>query len=177
MALSLEYVAGLFDGEGWCRVQTPGMNTEGVQTSGALKRDFPSYQIVAGIAMTHKPMMRLIHDQFGGTLHGDNHYRRKDPKNRTIYRWHCSSKKAEAFFTAILPFLVIKKDQVELALKLQDHITANNPKMRHSSMKFRARIAVHRKKIADRITILKKVNFDLPVDSGAKPYRFLSSKC
>lgn len=66
MPLSLEYVAGLFDGEGWCRVQTPGMNADGVQISGVLKRDFPSYQIVAGIALTHKPVMLLIHEQFGG---------------------------------------------------------------------------------------------------------------
>lgn len=172
MALSLEYMAGLFDGEGWCRVQTPGMNTEGVQISGSVKRDFPSYQIVAGIAMTHKPLMMAIYDQFGGTLHGDNHYRRKDPKNRTIYRWHISSRKAEAFFAAIVSHLILKKDQVELALRLQTHINDNNGKMRHASFEFRSGIAVYRKSIADEITRLKKVNFDLPVDSGAKPVRF-----
>lgn len=171
MSLSLEYVAGLFDGEGWCRVQTPGMR-DGVQISGSIKRDFPSYQIIAGIAMTHKPIMLLIHEQFGGTLYGDNHYRRKDPKNRTIYRWHVQSRSAETFFSAIVEHLVIKRDQVELALELQSHIHANNSKMRHATMEFRAGIAAHRKALADQITFLKKVNFDLPVDHGAKPLRF-----
>jgi hypothetical protein len=172
MSLSLEYVAGLFDGEGWCRVQTPGMNTSGVQVSGSVKRDFPSYQIIAGIAMTHRPIMLLIHEQFGGTLYGDNHYRRKDPKNRTIYRWHVTSRKAYPFLTTIVNHLVIKRDQVELAIELQNHINKHNNAMRHSSLEFRAGIAAHRKAIADQITALKKVNFDLPVDHGASPYRF-----
>jgi len=176
MKLSLEYVAGLFDGEGWCRVQTPGMNTNGEHVSGRW-RDFPSYQIVAGIAMTHKPLMQIIHDQFGGTLYGDDHYRRKDPKNRTIYRWHVTSVKAEDFFIAIVPHLILKKDQVELAIKLRKHIKDNRSKVHpHAPLEFRAKIAAQRKEIADEITRLKKVNFDLPIDSGAKPYRVLRSK-
>lgn len=172
MSLHLEYVAGLFDGEGWVRIQTPGMNTKGVQISGKIRRDFPSYQVIAGIAMTHKPVMLLIHGQFGGILYGDDHYRRKDPKNRTIYRWHVTSRKAFDFLSAVAPHLVIKQNQAKLALELQAHIDEHKAGMQHKSSEFRAQIASHRKTIADQITALKKVNFNLPDDHGASPYHF-----
>lgn len=106
-----------------------------------------------------------------GTLHGDNHYRRKDPNNRTIYRWHVQSRKADAFFSAIVQHLIIKREQVELALSLQAHIREHNSSMRWGTIEFRQGIADHRKAIAAEITRLKKVNYDLPVDHGAKPYR------
>ncbi len=173
MSISLEYVAGLFDGEGWARVQTPGMR-DGVQTQGGKNRVFPSYQIVAGIAMTYKPIMLTIHEQFGGTLHGDDHYRRKDPKNRTIYRWHVQSRKAQAFFSAIFDHLIVKREQVELCLQLQDHISQHLTTMtrRSTGEAIKAEICAYRKDLAEQITNLKKVNYDLPVDHGASPYRF-----
>lgn len=171
MTLSLQYAAGLFDGEGWCRVQTPGMNTAGQHISGNF-REFPSYQILAGIAMTYRPIMLDIHAQFGGVLYGDDHYRRKDPKNRTIYRWHVSGLKAEAFFSAVGPYLYVKRDQVELALKLQAHIREHRSSMRWATHEFKAGIAAFRKDIADQITALKKVNFNLPVDSGPMPHHY-----
>lgn len=176
MSLTLEYVAGLFDGEGWCRIQTPGMNPDGIQISGSHKRHFPSYQVIAGIAMTYKPIMTLLLERFDGILYGDDHYRRKDPKNRTIYRWHVTSRKAYTFLSAIRPYSIIKLDQIELCLELQDHIDHHKSTMRWSTPDFRAEIAAHRKALADRITSLKKVNFNLPVDHGATPYRILSGK-
>jgi hypothetical protein len=169
----LPYVAGLFDGEGWVRVQTPGVRLDGSRTPGSNYRRFPSYQVIAGVAMTYKPAMVAFHEQFGGTLYGDDHYRRKDPKNRTIYRWHVTSQQAHPFLSAILPYLIIKREQVELALELQDHIIKHRAAMvgPWSDDETKAAIAAHRKAIADRITELKKVNYNLPVDHGAKPIR------
>jgi hypothetical protein len=174
MRLSLQYVAGLFDGEGWVRIQTPGIRLDGSRTPGSNYRRFPSYQVIAGIAMTHKPVMVAFHEQFGGTLYGDDHYRRKDPKNRTIYRWHVQSQQAHQFLTAIVKHLLIKQDQVELAIELQDHIAKHRSAMvgPWTSDEVKAEIAAHRKALADKITELKKVNYNLPVDHGASPYRF-----
>ena len=174
MKLDARYAAGLFDGEGWVRVQTPGVRLDGSQTPGANYRRFPSYQVIAGIAMTHKPVLVAFHDQFGGTLHGDDHYRRKDLKNRTIYRWHVQSKMAHEFLTAIVKYLLVKKDQVELAITLQEHIAKHRSAMvgPWSTDEIKSEIAAYRKALADQITALKKVNFNLPIDHGAKPVRF-----
>lgn len=171
--LSIQYVAGLFDGEGWVRVQTPGVRLDGSLTPGSNKRRFPSYQVIAGIAMTHKPCMVAMYEQFGGVLYGDDHYRRKDPKNRTIYRWHVTSQQAYPFLSAIARYLIIKQDQVELAIELQDHITKHRSAMvgPWSDDAVKAELAAHRKALADKITSLKKVNFNLPVDHGASPLR------
>lgn len=173
MKLDIRYVAGLFDGEGWVRVQTPGVRLDGSRTPGSNYRRFPSFQVIAGIAMTHKPVLVAFHSQFGGTLHGDDHYRRKDPKNRTIYRWHVQSQMAYEFLTAIVKHLLVKKDQVELAIELQEHITQHRSAMvgPWGDDATKEKIAAHRKALADQITALKKVNFNLPVDHGAKPLR------
>lgn len=170
MSYSLEYVAGLFDGEGWVRVHTPGVRVSGDIT--VKTRRFPSYQVIAGIAMTHKPVLLAIRDQFGGILTGDDYYRRKNAKNRTIYRWKVASKSAYAFLAAIRPFAVVKLEQVELALELQAHIITHKADMvgPWSDDAYKEGITAHRRNIAERITLLKKVNFNLPVEHGAKPF-------
>lgn len=175
LSLPYEYVSGLFDGEGWVRVQTPGWKISGEHVA---SRKFPSFQVVAGIAMTHKPLMLLLHDQFGGTLHGDNHYRRKNPKNRTIYRWHVQSTSAKHFLQAIKPYSICKLEQVDLALELQEHIEANKSKLvgRVASAEFKQQIVEHRQALALRITQLKKINYNLPDTSGAKPYHFQAAR-
>jgi hypothetical protein len=180
MTLSLEYVAGLFDGEGWVRVQTPGVHVDGSHWNGEQSpRVFPTYQVIAGIAITHKPLMVEIYERFSGTLHGDDHYRRKDPANRTIWRWHVSSKKAQAFLSAICPHTVLKRDQIELAIALCAHIAEHKCAMIGSSptLAFKIEINAHRKALAERIAALKKVNFNLPVDHGATtPYHYSSGE-
>lgn len=174
MPLSNQYAAGLFDGEGWVRVQTPGIRLDGSRTPGSNYRRYPSFQVIAGIAMTHKPLMLEMHQQFGGTLYGDDHYRRKDPNNRTIYHWHVQSQKALSFLQAICKHAIAKRDQIELAIELQAHIAEHRSAMvgPWTDDATKEAIIAHRKGLADQITALKKVNFNLPVDHGAKPVHF-----
>ena len=162
MKLSSLYVAGLFDGEGWVRVDdsTPTSRKTGFR-----------FQLVVGIALTHKPVLELVHAKYGGKLYGDDSFRRKYAKNRTIYRWGCASKMAAAFLRDVAPHLIVKKDQADLAIHFQDHVDANQHKMvgnwKHDPAKHLAKLALreeiyaYRRSIADQLKALKKVNYNL----------------
>lgn len=154
--LDLHYVAGLFDGEGWVRIERYQPKV----------RKTPRYVVIAGIAMTYKPVMEMIHQQFGGHLYGDDGFRRKYHKNRTIYRWAVSSQSATRFLTTIAPLLIVKREQADLSLELQAHIAEFKSKMVGSAVDtdFKNEIYAHRQRLADRVTALKKVNYDLPVE-------------
>lgn len=155
--LNVQYIAGLFDGEGWVRADT----------FTPLFRKSTRFQVTAGIAMTYEPVIRLLYERYGGVLQGDDCFRRKNPANRTIWRWSVSSRIAAPFLREIEPFVIVKREQVTLALELQDHIREYRSRMVGDkvSAEFKAEICAHRQKIADELRRLKKVNYNLQITS------------
>lgn len=154
--LDLAYVAGVFDGEGWVRIDTyvpPG-------------RTIPRYQLIAGIAMTYAPLMKAVHAQFGGTLHGDDSFQRHYAKNRVIWRWHVSSKFAHSFLIAVEPYLIVKKEQAGLGIELQADMTGNKRLMiGHGADPVHKEIVYARRHdIALRMSALKKVDYPVNGD-------------
>jgi hypothetical protein len=150
------YAAGLFDGEGFVRVAIWNKpNSPHVR-----------YQVIAGLANTYRPVMEQIADQYGGSVYDVRHDLR-NPKNRVVFNWQVGSQKAASFFRLVLPFLIIKKEQVELALKLQESIDSH--KFRGSSERtavLRQNVWDERDALANRIRELKKVSYAPFVDSG-----------
>ncbi len=89
----LAYCAGLFDGEG-CVL---------------LKKDKDNYALRIKISSTDYPVLDWLKEHFGGSIivkhkGGDN--------RRKSWDWYCSSKENMNFMFGILPYLIIKKDQV-----------------------------------------------------------------
>lgn len=151
------YVAGFFDGEGYVRVAV----WEKPNSS------HTRYQVNAGIANTHRPIVEDLYREFGGTFHVNRHDLRKDTF-RACFHWIVASQAAVVFFRRVLPHLIIKKEQVELALQLQENINAYKYKL-GNQYRFhpdRDAIFAERRRIADEIKRLKHLSYDVSTTVG-----------
>jgi hypothetical protein len=150
------YAAGLFDGEGYVRVaiwHKP--NSKHIR-----------HQVIAGIGVTHYPVIAALREQYGGSIN-ENRHDLRNPRNRIVFTWHIASQTAATFFRRVLPHLIIKREQVELALKLQESIDAF-PRLANQYRVHpeRDRIRAERRALADEIKRLKKVAYPSLIDSG-----------
>ena len=101
--LSLEYIAGYFDGEGCV-------------TIGITNKKY--YQLCVKIDSIDFEPLHMIHKMFGGGL---SLSKRRPPRHHT---WHfrLSTNIAYKFLKAIQPYCILKKQQVDLALEFQENI-------------------------------------------------------
>jgi len=103
MPLSLEYIAGLFDGEG-CIMLSQFSGTNGGYT-----------QLRVNVNMANELIPTELHNQFGGSL--------MEVKVPLGYKpqlmWRAVGTKAGRFLETLLPYLVIKKKQAELGIEFQ----------------------------------------------------------
>ena len=97
---SLEYLAGLFDGEG----------------SIFLAQGKKYYYLRVGINITHELTPRLFHKCFGGNLGII------PPKGNSKQQWYwrAAGEDALSFLITIYPYLIIKRGQAELGIKFQE---------------------------------------------------------
>lgn len=106
--LFLAWTAGFFDGEGSVIVE---MSKEkkclhGFRTS-----------LHANVTQTSLPCLQLLLEKFGGGITTTEH---KTPSGRrwaVQYRWSVRNEAALQFLRAIEPYVVVKKEQVQAALK------------------------------------------------------------
>ena len=100
--MDIAYAAGLFDGEGCVHIQRKKSATRS------------HYELFAAINMTDPRAVRQLHATFGG------HFKSRRPTLRSTHRplhgWTITTQKAADFLTAILPYLIVKKEEVEVAL-------------------------------------------------------------
>lgn len=159
--LSVEYLAGLFDGEGYIIVDHRRLSTHRVERC----------QIKVGISLVYKPVIQKLADQFHGVLNVNDSAHRKSPRNRIVYAWVASSKPAVSFLRLVTPHLIIKREQAELALLLQENIDEHYGFMRNRWLDRndpkRLAILDYRTELALKIKELKKETFELPVNGGA----------
>jgi len=92
------YAAGLFDGDG---TVTMSKRSKASKARG--------YQITAAIYNTEETLMKMLVKEFGGFI-----YR---PPRKNVFNWIIGSKQVRLFLERIIPFLIIKKQRVELALQ------------------------------------------------------------
>ena len=109
----LPYIAGFFDGEGCISIQKHHGNG--------------AYVLWVSITNTSPEPLRLMKEHWGG------HFvliRRHDPQSN-IYRLYLSTRRAATFIEDVLPYLIIKKPQAELALEYVTHVDDCNRMYRH----------------------------------------------
>ena len=108
------YLAGLFDGEGSVFIATG-------------YKDRPSTRLATGISNTNLDLMKWLISNFGGA-----YYVGKPPSanRKEQYVWRPKGKKnREIFFLGILPYLVVKREQILTALEY-DRFVGENPEAR-----------------------------------------------
>ena len=137
--ISLGYIAGLFDGEGWITVNFHPTK----------KQLIP----VVGIKMNGLNLLKYLHKKFGGYC-----YSRKGV-NRPLTEWSLrGAYQVLPFLQSIEPFLYIKKEQAQLCIEL-----CNTYSVRQSDGKWIKKIKLNsniinfRKKLTEKIKTAKGV--------------------
>jgi len=105
MGLSMQYLAGLFDGEGYISVRRfkKSKNYGGFY-----------YNPIIGIHMNGFNLLKKIHEKFGGRL-----YTRKNFVNRPTTEWVLSgARRVSDALKLLYPYLNIKKKQAKLCILL-----------------------------------------------------------
>lgn len=102
--LSLEYLAGFFDGEG----------SIGITKGHAKEMINPKYELRLTLVNTDKEIMEEIHRLYGGIF---DTRRFEQAKWRTVYQVIWTNTKAEKILNALEPHLRVKKKQAQLALQ------------------------------------------------------------
>jgi hypothetical protein len=111
---AIAYLAGLFDGEGSINI---------FKQPNKKDRINPCYFLEISIGNTHKGVLKWVSENFGGRLaHNAEQYTRR---NHRTWRWRASSNEACAVLMILLPYLVVKKEQAELAIEFQEHINTH----------------------------------------------------
>ena len=118
---SLGWLAGIVDGEG--SITLP---------RGKTRSGYIYYSIRVSIPNTDARIMSKIQEL---TLHrlGKVYPHKRPSRSRPIYCWITSARRALCFLYLIIPFLVAKKEQAELAVEMQRLL------MRQKSIKQRDR--------------------------------------
>lgn len=157
--LDLAYAAGIFDGEGCVSVHVIRPN-----------RGLGNYTVRAYVSMACPYAVERLFKMFGGTFRV-RHMELRNPNHRKQFIWIKQSYGASLFLKAIQPYVVVKRDEVELALELQDNITLWKGRLSLSRGRYGGRQRLHpealaimawRKSIAARISQLKRQHYDTP---------------
>lgn len=102
----LVYLAGFFDGEGCIHIQT--------------RRDGRWLNLLVSIVQTNPRPLLLAHSEFGGSLSKTDKSSGKSKK--PIWRLCFAPKNAARFLRAVYPYLIVKKEEAEVALAFVDTI-------------------------------------------------------
>ena len=102
----LAYIAGLIDGEGCISI--------------VKKKDLihgsSNYDLRVSVNMTSEYLIQYLHFAFGGFW---RERKKIEERHKQQWMWAVSGPKASEFLLTILPYLIIKKPQAELALRFQ----------------------------------------------------------
>lgn len=109
--VSLEYIAGFFDGEGWITFSK-------LYTSNGTIRN--GWQLKVGIGNTNPKPLAAINELYPGMFGLKSKVKNKDHWKR-CWMWVRFGTNAADFLTDILPLLIIKREEAELAIKIQQH--------------------------------------------------------
>ena len=131
----LSYFAGILDGEG-C-----------VTISYHQKRNTHRMRLL--VVNTNKDVIDWLSNNFGGHVYEIKRHSQRNPKWKKRFEWHfVPSREYQWVLKGILPFLIIKKRQVEIALAFM--ATIGKSKYRLSPEQFNLRESLHQE--------LKKLN-------------------
>lgn len=140
--LSLEYVAGLFDGEGF------------VYIFKKVRGKHVGYYLSTGINMCHRPIIEELYSQFGGHINGGS--RRSNPKHRNIFAWGLANQLAADFLIQIRSHVRVKGPEIDLGLELQQHIN----KISYPKKEQREEVRAYREDLFQRCKLLKTTAFE-----------------
>ena len=124
----LAYTAGIIDGEGSIMIKRSKGNRPG--------RPTPEYRVFISVGNTNRLLLEWLNARFGGSI---KRYVRVTPNCKPVYTWTISAKSGIMFIKLIKDFLVIKKDQAEIALMFQTTVVSGGSWCKVTDEKLRIR--------------------------------------
>lgn len=106
--LDYAWAAGVMDADGYM-----GICAEKHKLADGNKKLYPQLRVT--VSNYDLPMVDKLYDMFGGSR---NIYHKLD-RRKVVQRWEVAAVKAEKTLELLLPFLVTKKPQAELALEFR----------------------------------------------------------
>ena len=152
--LDVRYVAGLFDGEGCiclCKFHAAATN-------------YPTHSLHCVISMTHKPIIKMLHAQFGGI------YTQRTVTNdkwRNAFSLQWVSRKAVPFLEMLRPHLILKAEEADIALAFL-HSRLRSPGTswwRRATKEEIAALLAEREAVRLKLSALKRINHSVTWDS------------
>ena len=133
--LDPKYVAGLFDGEGSIHIRS---------------KNEHNYRMQIDLTMTDRTLPDLLLQQYGGEVRP---YKPKDkPHWKERYAWRLwSTEQFKKFLPDIEPYVVLKKERVQLALMFVETFEFSETRA-----PLEPEVVEVRKEIADLITLLNR---------------------
>src|SRR4051812_24103916 len=126
----ISYAAGFFDGEGCVQIRV------------SYPRGTKSYSMRLQVSQVDVRPLEMLQQRWGGSLRLEPH------RPRPIWRWCLQAHQAQAFLEEILPYLVVKRDQAEIAISFQR-------RRRKKSTSPKLRLASEPQNELDRVTLLE----------------------
>ena len=105
----IAYIAGMFDGEGSISIMKV------LPRNGRVNIE---YKTVVSISNTFEPVIIWIKEKLNSGYISRT-VNKKYPQHKPNYRWMASYQQAYVFLKMVLPYLIIKQAQAELAIKLE----------------------------------------------------------
>ena len=125
----------------------------------------PHYGLVIVIANTDPRLVLWGRERFGGKIYARSI---RSAKHRMAYAWHLSSSQAEFVIRGCLPYMLLKREQAELALAFRETYKLESSLVR-SGKSGRASVPVEvanrREELFKQIRAAKKEKFEAPPDS------------
>lgn len=111
--LDLAYAAGIVDGEGSICIVNRNHNTNS------------SLGLVCQVSVTSHDLIEWLYQRFSGSVTEMKYRKRTFPSHKPMYQWMLRQGPARDFIRNILPYLVIKIHQAELALQFPINATGS----------------------------------------------------
>lgn len=108
MKISDEYMAGLFDGEGWFQIDRGNRSD--------VRRGI-SYQVHARICMRDSKLLKAVQKEYGGSFRQS---KVATEKHAAYYTWDICGESVAAFAMRVASKLKLKNKQAKLAIRFQN---------------------------------------------------------
>ena len=159
--IDINYVAGLFDGEGFVRIERQTFASKHTKWHDSRVNFYPTqkaghirFVVYAGINMTDPRSVRLVYERFGGYFKSPR--KPSKPTHRPLHAWIVASRFAYRFLVEVMPYLIIKREEADLAIEFQEHIMNRGGSKRHCGWMSEEEIA-YRNRCHDVMAALKHV--------------------
>lgn len=129
--LSYEYIAGFFDGEGHIRI--------GKKSPGGHSRS--PYCLIASMANTHRGVLDEIQKVTGGQV---IFHKGTKAQWNPHYRLTFYTQQAYNFIKAVQPYLIVKREEADLAIAFIEHIKSTSYYFNHGRTRMTAEMLAER---------------------------------